>query len=178
MIQTIDTNRLTLHPVNIAHSRDFHILMADPSVSEYLAWLPHKSQEETRTVIENLEKSNKADLSYHWTILFDKEVCGLISLIDIKRQHLSWTLNRCELAYWVSPKHQNKGIASEAAKAVIEFAFDKANFHKIIVAHDSENEASQAVIKKLNFTYVGEFKEAYKKNEHWHNLKYYELIGN
>jgi ribosomal-protein-alanine N-acetyltransferase len=55
--------------------------------------------------------------------------------------------------YWViDPQHQNKGYASEAARALIEYAFQELHLARIIAATEHTNHASQAVMRKLGMT--------------------------
>jgi RimJ/RimL family protein N-acetyltransferase len=52
--------------------------------------------------------------------------------------------------YWaVHPDHRNRGYATEAARALIEFAFTTMNLRRIIATTEYENHASQAVMRRL-----------------------------
>ena len=65
------------------------------------------------------------------TLFYKDDICGLASLIDIRKQHLSWTINRAELAYWLAPAFQGKGLISEACWSILEYAFKQLKFHKV-----------------------------------------------
>ncbi len=52
--------------------------------------------------------------------------------------------------FWALLKaHQGKGYATEAAQAVIDFAFKELNLKRIIATTDDENVESQAVMRRL-----------------------------
>lgn len=55
--------------------------------------------------------------------------------------------------YWaISPTHQRQGYASEAGKALIDYAFDALNLKRILANTDYDNLASQGVMRKLGMT--------------------------
>jgi RimJ/RimL family protein N-acetyltransferase len=58
--------------------------------------------------------------------------------------------------FWaVSPDHQSKGYASEAARALIIFAFDTLHLAHIIATTEYDNQASQRVMEKIGMRLLG-----------------------
>jgi ribosomal-protein-alanine N-acetyltransferase len=53
------------------------------------------------------------------------------------------------LFYAISPNHQRKGYASEAARALMDYGFQKLNLRRIIATTDDDNSASIGVMRKL-----------------------------
>jgi RimJ/RimL family protein N-acetyltransferase len=52
--------------------------------------------------------------------------------------------------YWaVHPDHQRRGYATEAARALTDFAFTVMNLRRIVATTEYENHASQAVMRHL-----------------------------
>ena len=60
-----------------------------------------------------------------------------------------------EIGYGINEEHRNKGYATEAAKAVIKFAFEQTGQKELAAIVKPENIASRRVIEKLGFTYRG-----------------------
>ena len=61
-----------------------------------------------------------------------------------------------EIAYGVSPDHQGKGYATEAAEALTAFAFQNGRV-RVVCAHTlREAKASARVLTKCGFRYIGE----------------------
>lgn len=56
-----------------------------------------------------------------------------------------------EIGYGISEKHRNKGYATEAAKAAVQFAFEKAGQDVLAAIVKPENISSRCVIEKLGF---------------------------
>jgi ribosomal-protein-alanine N-acetyltransferase len=53
------------------------------------------------------------------------------------------------LFYAISPSHQRHGYASEAAQALIDYAFEYLHLNRIIATTDIDNFGSMAVMRKL-----------------------------
>ena len=65
-----------------------------------------------------------------------------------------------EIAYGVSPEQRNRGYATEAAAALVTYAFERADVH-VVRAHTLPNStASQRVLEKCGFEHVGELIDA------------------
>ena len=60
-----------------------------------------------------------------------------------------------ELGYWLSPEHWGRGIATEAAKAALNFGFDTLFLPHLTSGYFDENPASGRVLEKLGFTVTG-----------------------
>jgi ribosomal-protein-alanine N-acetyltransferase len=60
-----------------------------------------------------------------------------------------------ELGYLLFPRYWGQGLATEAGRAVIEFAFASIPRIKLFAGHHPENAASRHVLEKLGFHYVG-----------------------
>ena len=172
----IRTQRLLLRPPEPGDVDALWPHVTNPEVTRFLAWEPHEDKEMTLRLINSLIQAQQAQKGYHWVLVRDMDICGLVSLIDVRRQHRCWTLDRAELAYWLAPKFQKQGLMTESCKAILDFAFNGLNLHKVIAFHASDNPPSGRVIQRLGFRYVGEEVEAFCKSGHWHNLKQYEVL--
>jgi RimJ/RimL family protein N-acetyltransferase len=171
----LKTKRLTLRSPSVDKALDFFALASDLRVTEFLAWEPHKSIGESASTIDSLITAQRAQQGFHWFVFWGDDLAGLVSLIDVRWVHRSWTLNRAELAYWIGANYQGKGLATEAATAVIQFAFEELRLNKIRVYHASDNPGSGRTIAKLGFRFVGEEKRAFQKNGKWHDLRHFEI---
>jgi ribosomal-protein-alanine N-acetyltransferase len=174
----IITERLVLRQPNVDDVSQLFQLMSDPLLTRFLTWEPHTSIETTTAVVKSLLESQLLDKGYHWCILYNELIIGLVSLIDVRRKVRTWTLNRAELSYWIGTKYQGNGYASESSRKIIEFGFNQLALHKIIVAHAAENIESARICKKLNFLQYAHEHDGFRKNNLWHDLIWYELIVN
>ena len=99
------------------------------------------------------------------------QVVGCISLMGIKRPS-----NKAELAYWVAKKYWNHGIATEAARAIIEYGFNSLNLNSIFARFLDNNPASGKVMQKIGMKYVGKMREHEYKSGQYYDVFYYEIL--
>lgn len=174
---SLHTPRLLLRALEHGDANGLWPLVSDARLTTFLAWEPHRAEGETAELVANLMTAQQEGKGFHWIVIHAGEIVGLVSLIDVQRQHRSWTLDRAELAYWIGPCYQGRGFATEAAAAVAEFGFKDLHLNKIRVYHAADNPASGKTISKLGFRLVGEEREAFQKNGHWHHLHHFELLA-
>jgi RimJ/RimL family protein N-acetyltransferase len=61
-----------------------------------------------------------------------------------------------EIGYSIAPKYQNRGLATEAAKGMLDYSFSH-DFVKVVEAHTlAEENASGKVLQKCGLTKIGE----------------------
>ena len=83
-----------------------------------------------------------------FVIILKDEVIGGIGL---ERHDLS----PFDLGYWIASRHWNKGIATEAVFAIIDFAHEQLAASRITASCHEENQRSEKVLLKANFSRVG-----------------------
>ena len=172
----IHTQRLFLKQPEIEDADILFDLMSKHVDTTYLSWEPHSNIETTENVITNLIDAQKHNRGYHWCIYHENKIIGIVSLIDIKKQLRAWILDRAELSYWVAKPYTGNGFATEAAQAVLNFGFTHLLFHKIIIAHATENIESKKICEKLGFIKYALEHEAFMKADKWHDLIWYEIF--
>ncbi len=62
-----------------------------------------------------------------------------------------------EVGWSVTPERWGEGLATEAARASIEWGFDRPGLTEIVSFAQHENRASRAVMKKAGMAYVRDF---------------------
>lgn len=173
---TLKTDRLVLRPLT---PDDVELLwpdISDPEISRQMAWEAHTERSQTIDFLNNEVARREAGKGITWAVFKDGSFCGIFSLIGLVLRHRALTYNKAELAYWLSRKYQRQGIMTEAGHRVLQFAFGELKLHKLFVSHFSDNLASENLIRRLGFRYVGEQLEEFQKDGVWHNHKLYELL--
>lgn len=150
--------------------------VSDPRICRLMSWHPHQNLSETRSLIERLERDRREGRSYTWSIFKETQFCGIISLINVQRQHRALTYDCAELAYWLGLAFQGQRVMSEAGRRVITFAFNELQMHRLEVGHFSTNAASERIIKRWGFRYIGEKRHAFMKDAVWHDAKFYDFL--
>ncbi len=172
----LESDRFLLRPISVGDVDHVWPHVSDSEIARYMSWEPHSDKGETKAFLERLENEMTKGKSITLAILMDNKFCGIISLISIIRKHRALVYDKAELAYWLASKCQKKGIMLEAGKHVIDLAFNKLGFHRLTVSHVTQNKASERLIKRWQFRYVGGEREAFMKDGEWFNHKLYELL--
>ena len=73
--------------------------------------------------------------------------CGLHSI--------DWEARQCDTGYWVRKSAQGRGIATEAANALLRYAFGALGMRRVGLTHSSGNEPSRRIAEKLGFALEG-----------------------
>lgn len=173
-LNIIETERLKLRLVT---PNDFPKVVeycSDPELSKYMIYLPYPyTLEDAISWYNNQQESLKKDTMYTYGIELKEtgEFIGVISLSNNQRN------NNGEIGYWLGKKYWNKGYMSEATKAIIEFAFQIKNMHKVYARCFSENIASAKVMQKNGLTFEGSLKDHIYKDGKYHDLLIYGLIN-
>jgi RimJ/RimL family protein N-acetyltransferase len=170
------TARLQLAPLTTRDVEAMWPSVSDPTVSEHMSWNAHRNKEETRGFLERVENDLATEKAITWGMRSMGEFCGIFSIINILKSHRALRYDRGELAYWCAPKHQGRGIMSEAGRTVIEFAFSRLGLNRLVVGHHLENVPSQRLIERLGFKPIGIEHQAFMKDGRWINIKIYELL--
>jgi hypothetical protein len=58
-----------------------------------------------------------------------------------------------EIGWRLVPEHNGKGYATEAAKAIVDYAVERVGASYLVAVADPENIASQRVMKRLGMSY-------------------------
>ena len=77
---------------------------------------------------------------------------------------------RAEIGYWIGPPFWNFGYATEAAEAVITYAFDELLLHRITAQHFVRNVASGRVLEKLGMHQEGLLIDHLLKDGVWEDV--------
>lgn len=82
-----------------------------------------------------------------------------------------------EVGFHLLPEFWGQGYASEAAAAVIRYAFAVLGAEKLFAGHNPQNVRSQKLLKELGFTYIGdEFYEPTGLDHPSYELKFHGVI--
>jgi RimJ/RimL family protein N-acetyltransferase len=143
---TLITERLILRRFTENDLDALHVLLSDQEVNVHLPWFPMKNREETKMFLkERFLDAYTQGSSYRYAICFkdDNKAIGYVWL-SIDESH--------DFGYALMKEHWHKGIAYEAAGAVIK-ELRNAGFTYITATHDIHNPRSGEVMKKLGMAY-------------------------
>ena len=147
MINSIDTKRLRLIPLQEHHLDTLHAIFTRPEVREYLWDDEIIDKETTASVISTstaLMKSGKGGL---WLIQPDaKTFAGFVGL------YFFFDEPQAQLLYGLGREFWTMGYATEASRAIIKHAFEKLGFTYLLAAMDEPHAASKRVCERLGMS--------------------------
>lgn len=106
-------------------------------VSEARGWI-HRMTADTKAVVFAIVEAASGRL------------VGTIGLRDIDTEH-----SLAEMGFWVGVESWGKGYATEAASAVLEFAFEHLRLNRVYAHHMQRNPASGRVLAKVGMQREG-----------------------
>lgn len=68
---------------------------------------------------------------------------------------IDWQGRQCDTGYWVRKSAQGRGFATEAANALVRYAFGALGMRRIGLTYSDGNEASRRIAEKLGFSLEG-----------------------
>lgn len=151
----IQTARLRLRPWRFEDVDDVLAYAQDPEWSRYLRMLPvpYTPDDAERFIARQL----LLDRMVHpaWAVEHEGHVIGGINL------RLDFVNALAEVGYSIARAHWNRGICTEAARAVIDAAFTThAELNRVHARADNRNTASQRVMEKLGMLKEGVLRQS------------------
>ena len=158
----METERLILRPFKESDVADvYNNWTSDDKVTQYLTWPTHKSMEVTKMLVDLWISESEKLQNYQWCIVYkeNQQAIGNISVVDLDEN-----IEAVEIGYCIGAAYWQKGITTEAFKAVIRFLFEEVGCNRISARHDISNPSSGAVMKKSGLEYEGTLLQAGKNN--------------
>lgn len=148
---SIETLRLILRRFAEQDAGDmYHNWANDPEVCKYLPWGPHQDIQVSKNRIRNYMKYYENNNAYIWAIYLKSlnQVIGSIS-VEISNE----TQKSCEIGYCIGRAFWNRGIMTEALRAVMHYLFYEIGYLTIKAKHDVLNVASGRVMQKAGMRF-------------------------
>lgn len=173
MILNIETPRLILRPLELSDAEAMFAMDSNPTVHQYLWQNPSKDISETIQIIEFVQKQYEENgIGRFATIL--KETGEFVGWTGIKfiNDHVeNGNTNFYDYGYRLNEKFWNKGIATEASRAWLDFGFNQMNIQEMNAYTHAENGASNHVLNKVGFNFIEDYPD--KEGVTW---KWWQLL--
>lgn len=150
----LETNRLVLRAWREGDLQDFYEYAQVDGVGQMAGWLPHKSMEESKAILDSFishKKTFALELKENGKVIGSLGLEELDENIDIPEEMMGR-----EIGYVLSKDYWGRGLMPEAVKAVISYCFDVLNFDYLTCGHFDWNSQSRRVIEKCGFQYLKE----------------------
>jgi RimJ/RimL family protein N-acetyltransferase len=174
----LTTERLLLRPFTLDDVEDVLEYTNDPEWARYQVNIPpvplsRKEAEKLVAMFSDPAKWVKIGILKMFALVFEGKVIGEIVLNQRDEDRPN---ERVELAYSLSRQHWGKGLMTEAARAVMNWAFQTYSFNRIYATCDPRNERSWQVLERLGMKREGLLRNHLKWNDEFRDQLYYGIL--
>ncbi len=146
----VETRRTILRPLEPGDFDAMHALNSDADSMKYVGNNLPMPAHVTRSWIVASERHHTA-YGYGECAVIDRQTGLFIGWAGVFRSHDIEGPDEVEISYGLVASHRGKGIASEIAAALVDYAFGTLNMRRILATIDPANSASIRVAEKLGF---------------------------
>lgn len=170
----LQTPRLLLREFRLEDFDDIHAYATDPLTVRYMDWGPNTEQvthEFLERQIAQQATWPRRDFSYAVELLAERKVIGSVrlGLNDHRNADFGYSLGS---AYW------GVGLGAEAARALVNLAFDRFDAHRVWASCDTRNRRSFGVMEKLGLRREGTLRQNQPAHEGgWRDTHIYAVLA-
>lgn len=141
----LETERLLLREFVLDDLPEFFRLASDPDVTRYTGDGCNTLEEARQGMIDRPLRDYRVHGFGRWAVVL-KSTGKVIGFAGLKYLEESAEV---DLGYRFFKEHWGQGLATEAARAILNFGITELKLHRIIGIADVENKASRRVLEKV-----------------------------
>lgn len=168
---TLQTSRLLLQPFTLADAPEVQRLAGAREVAQGAQNIPHPYAD---GVAEWWIGRHQSEFEQGTGVTFaivrrgDGALLGAIGLrLNASEQH-------AEMGYWLGLPYWSQGYGTEAAAAIVRYAFIDLDLHRVHANHYARNPASGRIMQKIGMQHEGRLRQHAR---HWGHFEDVELYG-
>lgn len=145
----LETQRLVVQMWELEQWPEFKPLAQNPDVMRYIGSGKTWDDERIQKWVQRQLDDQARDGFCFWQ-LRDKATQKLIGFCGL---HRLGTTEDVEIGWWILPDHWGKGLASEAASAVLDHAFEVIGLERVTSICHEDNKASERIMQKIGLRF-------------------------
>lgn len=169
----LTTERLTLREFAPSDAADVARLAGEKEIAAHTRFIPHPySLDMAKDWLASLPgKHDRGEiLNFAITLTSTGELVGCVGFT------LNGIDNHAEMGYWIGKPYWNQGIATEAGKELVRYAFEKMGLFRIYAHYMTKNTASGRVMQKLGMRREGTMRDHRYKWGKYEDLAIYGIV--
>lgn len=170
---TLETPRLILRPFALADAPDVQRLANDRDIASTTMNIPHPYEDgmaEAWIAMQDARFALGELVVFAIVARATRTLLGSIGL-TIQTEH-----ERAELGYWMGKPFWGGGYCTEAAAAVVGYAFGTLELNRVYAHHLTRNPASGRVMQKIGMHHEGRLRQHVKKWGVLEDLETYSIL--
>jgi RimJ/RimL family protein N-acetyltransferase len=167
------TPRLTIRPFTLADAPRVQQLAGDRAIADTTMNIPHPYDDGMAAawIAEHSGQFQRGEIAHFAVVLRERnEVIGAVGL-TFHHAHA-----RAELGYWIGREYWSLGYGTEAARAMLEYAFLARGQNRVEATHFSRNPSSGRVMQKLGMKHEGRSRQYFKKADTFEDVERYAIL--
>lgn len=171
----LTTERLLLRPFTLDDVGDVLEYTNDPEWARYQVNIPPVpyTRKDAEALVAMFSDPSTWETIQIFAITFEGKVIGEIALNQRDEDRKN---ERAELTYSLSRQHWGKGLMTEAARAVMNWAFQTYSFNRMFAYCDPRNVRSRRVLEKLGMKREGQLRSHLKWNDEFRDQLYFGIL--
>ena len=167
------TPRLKLRRLTMRDAADIYRYSRDAEVARHVLWSAHQSIGDSRSYLRYMLRRYRNHEPASWGIEYVQtgEVIGTIGFMWIQSDN-----SAAEVGYSLSRDYWNRGLMTEALKAVIAHGFGSMNLNRIEAQHETGNPASGAVMRKCGMVHEGTLRQRLFNKGKYVDVELYAIL--
>lgn len=160
----LSARNLHLRPSKPADAESMFAMLSDPQSMKYWSDQPISDLDAAVEVLNRDLVSDAEGNSMCWAVCLNGQdkMIGKCILFQFSQQNY-----RAEIGYILNREYWRQGLMFQALEAVIDFAFNTLNLHRIEADVDTQNAGSLGLLEKLGFRREGLLRERWRVYGEW-----------
>ncbi len=170
----LEGERLILREVREEDWEAVHRYASDPQVCRFMAWGPNtvaETKAHVQRCIEAARDLPRRKFSLAVTVKDTGEAIGCCGLVVSNAEH-----GEAHIGYSLTQQYWGQGYATEAARLLVEFGFQRLGLHRIFATCDPENRASARVLEKAGMQLEGRMRSHRLVKGRWRDSLLYAVL--
>jgi len=167
---TLTTERLVLRPFALSDAPAVQRLAGDREIAANTLLIPHPYPEGAAEEWIKGHDEQSPNQIFAISLRGEGEAMGAIGL-HVERKH-----ERAEIGYWLGVPYWGHGYTTEAARAVVGYAFAEGGINRVFAYHFRRNPASGRVLQKIGMRHEGTLRRHLKKWDAYVDLECYGIM--
>jgi len=169
------TDRLELRPLAPGDRDDLLAYRSDPETCRFLPFKPQTAEDIDRYLVTRGARRELGETDT--SVSFGVRLAGGGALVGDLIVFVRSRVDEClELGWVLSPEHRGAGYATEAAAALLRFAFDAVGAHRVVARMDPANDASAKVATRLGLRREALLVEDERVKGEWRDTLFFAIL--
>lgn len=148
----LETARLKLVEITLERKERYFEIMSLESVTRYYGMESLERIEQAEDIIKSFKTGFENNRSMRWGIVI-KDTGAFIGTVGLNNMQIG--NKKAEIGFEIHPDYWSSGYTSEAAQAVIRYAFEELHLFRMGAVTFLENKASIGLLEKMGFIKEG-----------------------